>query len=398
MVITIALVVVGLLLIGAVFYAKGKSGNGKEEISSEVVECKDKFFYEVCCSGPKLSPGEYLFVKFIGESGTHSVFGNNHIGGGLGKGKDGVARERSYKYGLPKAIDAIWASYTDRKVYHVSSLLPYDTILSLFKNAGEPCLPITENPQIAYALDCFDICFLPEGKVIMYVKTGAKTILLDWEAEGEEVNDDKILSEIYLRWGLDCMDSYFDVYYTDRFSDYEPMRAYKKRYGSIAPLLNQYLQRFNYSLEFDFEDDSTSIYTVSSKFTNGEQHWETSKFNETFKVPSRLKESRMEWDTKEYRYTCFMYFNEEEVLRIFDEAYGKDRMQQGELRIKVGADCKSYDLSLNVGGKSFKLEKTEIRVFQDPIDNPNGDGTLIYKNYEGNHRNFFIDDKEYFQE
>ena len=138
--------------------------------------------------------------------------------------------------------------------------------------------------------------------------------------------------------------------------------------------------------------------TFSSKFTNAEQCDFPSKLGDYIKMKSRLKEIKAMWDTKEFRYTSWMYFNEEEVLRIFDEAYGKDRMRQGELRIKVGADCKSYDLSLNVGGKSFELEKTEIRVFQDPIDNPNGDGTLIYKNYEGNHRNLFIDDEEYFQE
>ena len=93
-----------------------------------------------------------------------------------------------------------------------------------------------------------------------------------------------------------------------------------------------------------------------------------------------------------------MYFNEEEVLRVFDEAYGEDRMQEGELTIKVCKYNNLFDISLNVGDKSVKLEKTEIRVFQDPIDDPDGDGTLIYKNYEGNHRNLFIDDKGYFQE
>lgn len=95
--------------------------------------------------------------------------------------------------------------------------------------------------------------------------------------------------------------------------------------------------------------------------------------------PSRLKNIRSEWNTKDFHYTSFMYFNEAEMLRVFDEAYGEDRTQKGELKIKVSKDCKSFDLSLNVGGKSIKLEKTEIRVFQDPIDKPDGDGTLIYK-------------------
>lgn len=402
MVVTIALVVVGLLLIGAVFYAQRKSGNGKEEISSEVVECKDKFYYEICCSSPKLGPVEYLSIDFIGESGTLSCFGTSTVDNGIGNGMDGVARDLSSRHSLPKAIEAIWVSYTDRKVYKISSLLPYDTILSLFKYGGEPCLPADKGinfEEVHKFIQCLDICFLPSGKVVLFLKAGVKTILLDWSAYGSIVTDDEILSQIYTKWGLEDMDQYYDVYYSKEESpEYEYWHNYMDKYGSVGPLMERYLQRFNYELKFEFEDKKSNIYSVESQFTNGEQHWETSKFNEAFKMPSRLKESCMVWNTKDFHYTCFMYFNEEEVLRVFDEAYGEDRMQKGELRVKVCKYNNLFDISLNVGEKSIKLEKTEIRVFQDPIDDPDGDGTLIYKNYEGNHRNLFIDDEGYFQE
>jgi hypothetical protein len=90
-----------------------------------------------------------------------------------------------------------------------------------------------------------------------------------------------------------------------------------------------------------------------------------------------------------------MYFNEEEVLRLFDEAYGTDRDQKGELRVKVCKYNNLFDISLNVGGKSVKFEKTAIRVFQRPIEDPIKAGDLIYKNYKGDHTNFFADDDEY---
>lgn len=41
-----------------------------------------------------------------------------------------------------------------------------------------------------------------------------------------------------------------------------------------------------------------------------------------------------------------MYFNEEEMLRVFDEAYGDERMQKGELKINV---CK-----YNIFGRQMK--------------------------------------------
>jgi len=343
--------------------------NKKDDVSK--LDCQinnDLYFYTVCSSGPILGPGEYVSVEFIGESGTFSCFGNNGLYQGMGQGRDGVARDRNSKYELPKAINAIWASYTDRKVYSLTSLIPYDTILELFMNPGEPCNQ-SNSDDSSYIINCLELCFLPKGKVILYVKGGAKTILLDWSEDGMEVHDDNILSMIYSRWGLNNIDEYFDYYYTDEFPHYESWRKYVKKHGSIGPLLERYLQRFNYTLEFEFESNDAIIDQITSDFTNGEQYWMTNKFNDCFKMPSRLKESRIVWNTNDFHYTCFMYFNEQELLKVFDEAYGDDKTQKGEIKIKVGKDNNLFDISLNVGDKSFKLKNTEIRVFQEPIDN-----------------------------
>ena len=118
-------------------FSLAASSASKKEIQktkdSDQME-NERFYYDVCCSAPRLNPGEYVSVRFIGDSGTLSPFGNNRVKGGMGCGMDGVARDRSMKYRLPKAIEATWVSYSDRKVYSVASLLPYDTILSLFND------------------------------------------------------------------------------------------------------------------------------------------------------------------------------------------------------------------------------------------------------------------------
>ena len=92
----------------------------------------ERFYYEVCCSGPKLGPGDYVSVEYIGESGTFRVFGNESIDGGMGLGHDGVARSRASRYGLPKAIEATWVSYTDRKVYSVATIEKYTLLPPCF--------------------------------------------------------------------------------------------------------------------------------------------------------------------------------------------------------------------------------------------------------------------------
>ena len=389
-----------LLFLSLVASCSNKKELQKNKDNSQMED--ERFYYEVCCSGPILGPGDYVTVEYIGESGTVRVFGNESIGVGMGLGHDGVTRSRASRFGLPKAIEATWVSWTDRKVYSVASLLPYDTILSLFRDGGEPCVPApkgtTPDNLIGKTIDRFDLCFLPGGKVMLYVNTAVKSILLDWSAEGVEETDEEILSDIYMQYGLDNMDEYYDMFYSDKYKDYEPWRKYMRKHGTIAPLLERYMERFNYTLNFEFENKETNIYSVRSNFTNGERYSLTPKYNKAFKMPSRLKEIRVLWDTKDYRFTGFMYFNEEEMLKVFDEAYGNDRTQKGELTIKVCKYNNLFDIFLNVGGKSIKLEKTEIRVFRDPIEDPDGDGTLIYKNYEGNHKNLFADDKGYVKE
>ena len=100
------------------------SSTSKKEIQktkdSDQME-NERFYYEVSCSAPRLAPGEYVSVDFIGDSGTLRPFGNNSVGGEMGGGMDGVVRDWSARYRLPKAIEATWVSYTDRKVYTAAS-------------------------------------------------------------------------------------------------------------------------------------------------------------------------------------------------------------------------------------------------------------------------------------
>ncbi|MCQ2233015.1 MAG: DUF2931 family protein [Paludibacteraceae bacterium] len=353
-----------------------------------------KFSYGVAVSSPAMYRVSYLNIKFIGETGSIGPFGCRTIyGSGIGTGHDGVARDDEYRYGLPKMLNAAWVSFTERKVYKLTVELPYEEILRRFQESAA----LEPRGGMEYVYHTLDLCILPEGKVVLVLKSSWGKILLDWSAQGEETHefDDDILNRVNAV--ADSMDEYYD--WISEVSNDTHWVEYYKTHGLVTPVYDRYLERFNYKIIFDYEDKVSKIVEYIQRHTNGELYWiDPSEFVKLIEHPSRVKEIRLEWDTKDSHYTGFLYFNEEEVLRVFDEAYGEDRMQQGELRIKVGADCKSYDLSLNVGGKSFKLEKTEIRVFQDPIDDPDGDGTLIYKNYEGNHRNLFIDDKGYFQE
>lgn len=344
---------------------------------------KEKFTYDVCFSAPILSPVEVLDLDFISESGTLSATFRNPLGnGGMGNGRNGVVGSLDHKYYLPQAIEAIWVSFVDRKVYSIAALLPYDKIESAFKKYNE--------------IEDLDLCFFPEGKLMLYVKGGGRKILLDWSVSGFEEDDDRILSDIYLKHACGNMKEYFDEVYSGKYKEDKNWLRYLHDIGKPSIVFNKYLQRFNYVLKFEFEDSSTNNLIVRPTYSNHETIPPSTEFNGEIDIPSRLSDIYACWNTNNSRYLCYMYFNEEEIIRLFDIGYGENRMQSGNLVIKVCKYHNLFDISLNVNGKSFFLEKTEIRVFVKPLEDLDKGRELVYINYE-KRKNYFLDDKEYFE-
>ena len=368
-----------LISLFSIFTSSASSNKKKEKEYSKMDD--QKFNYAVSCSAPQLCPVRVLVADFISESGTLSGnLGNSFHYAGMGEGRISLSSVDENFSSLPKAIVAIWASFVDRKVYGISLPLPYTQILDIFNKYED-----------IYGLD---VCFLPGGKAIIYAKGGGRKVLLDFIGMGEIVTDEDVLKEIYMTYGCKNMQEYFDEYYSDSLKYKEKWISYFKKKGNPAIIFEKYIQRFNYKLNFEFEDSCVNNILIRSPFTNKECYRITQNYENEINNSAIITEIKALWDTKDFHYTCFMYFNEKEMLRVFDEAYGEDKTQKGEFKIKVGKDNNQFDISLNVGDKCIKLEKTEIDVFQDPIDDPDGDGTLIYDNYDERH-NYFADDEKY---
>lgn len=336
------------------------------------------FNYTVSCSAPILSPVRVLTAEFISESGTlHADFGHVFNCSGMGTGRNTVAGTRNNKYYLPKAIVAIWASYVDRKVYYISAALPYDEIFSIFKEYN--------------GINQLDLCFLPEGKVILYAKGRGWKFVLDWFVYGIEDKDDKILEQFYLTHGCQNINEYFDDLYSLEEENKSIWYSYFKENGSPSTIINKYLKRYNYELNFEFEDEDATIIHVWSPFVNQERYPGTADYKGLIKLPTIVKEITLKWNVKSNHFNAYMYFNEEEILQAFNDVYGDDLSQKGILTIKISKYNNLFHILLNVGDKSFVLNKTEIDVFKFPIEDIGGDGELIYDNYK-TRNNYFRDD------
>ena len=102
-------------------------------------------------------------------------------------------------------------------------------------------------------------------------------------------------------------------------------------------------------------------------------------------APARLKDGFVRFESEQSKYSAFIYFNEDEILETFYEAYNKcDESLQGEFIIQVGTLENDFSFALKLGDKHYHLKKTEIRRYKNNADD---EGKLVFKNYKGNHKN-----------
>ena len=108
--------------------------------------------------------------------------------------------------------------------------------------------------------------------------------------------------------------------------------------------------------------------------------------------PARLKYYELSWYAGGYEYFGELWFQEEEMLHLFDEAYGEDRMQEGVLLIAYSEENESFEVTLQVGGKKYAFEKTEVWISKIPeVLETDGKAQRerVFKNFEGDNRNEF---------
>lgn len=371
------------LFLCVVFLCCGKINKDKD--MSEDIK---KYHWVPVVSAPVKYPVEVFDMDFIlekvpeGDLNTEefSFFGNPTIHQGMAVGSCGISYDENNKTVLPHCVDALWLSYLDRKVYSLYADLPYEQIEYLFSKGYD--YYDEKDSLIKKSFESLDLCFLPDGKAVLYMKGNTRTILLDWIAQGketEEFNDaicekerTKSIKE-FIDWTLD--------HNSDMVVDKDL---------PIAFLINKYFERFFYKINVDFENENSSVVWAREDYTNSELLIARNRSRvESIKMPSRIKTYEMTWNCNEYKYHAYFYFNEEEMLRLFDEAYGENHSQEGVLNISVCKYNNLFEISLNVGERKFIFQKTEIRVFKAPKSDEKGNWELVYKNYEKNHQNNF---------
>ena len=163
--------------------------------------------------------------------------------------------------------------------------------------------------------------------------------------------------------------------------DYDGVKENLEEVGIPFDLWDVYKERFNYTIKIDFENNKTeldSAYT-SYEFTNTDFLYDGDKSPLTMKT--RPFHIGFIWLVDHYKYTGEFYFDEEEVINVFREAFNqKHRKEKGVLHIHISKYNNRFDLSLNVGKDEYKLKHTNIYVFKKRIGSTSTKEEVFYDN------------------
>ena len=336
----------------------------------------NRYFWIPSSSGTVQHPIEVFDVHFCyyrPKEGNTYMFQYNYFGfflknGGLASGKNGIDYDENSTAPIPRYIAALWLSLPERTVYYIDEGLPHEQIDNLFAKGYDYYDEDGKLSKETY--DELDLCFLPKGKVVLYLKGSQRTTLIDWIGQGTAT--DNFNADICKVQRSESIGTHIDyIIEQDTYIDYET---------PVDSLLNKYFERFSYTINVDFADKQSKRYWGKEIYANGEELISRNRpLVESIAMPSRLKYYEVTWETDDYKYSAEFNFNEDEMLRLFDEAYGNDRTQKGEFHIAFGNEGAPVDIYLLVGGKKFVFKKTEIMVEKYPLSNPD-DETIVFKN------------------
>ena len=275
------------------------------------------------------------------------------LSGCLGYTKERDANDRTTF--VPKSIKLVWYDISDGKTYIIQTSLPKE-LDHYFDDTDR------------FWLDDIEFRIMPRGKVLMFHNrvNQIHNIMIDYPLTSEETNEyDEAVADLIQKMGVDI-------------KKYEDIKT------PTLDIINDHLKRFRYTISFHSENNRYHITKTICNFFNGEKILSDGEWKEDMD-PARIKDVFLRFENEQGRYAAFIYFREDEVLKIFKDAFenSTDRVT-GEFDITCGDTLSEFSFVFKAGDKSYQLKNTEIRLYKVSAEER---GKLVFKNYKGNHQN-----------
>ena len=292
-----------------------------------------------------------LEASFIHASGEEKTI-DTIFGCGILERIDNKAFEDEF---IPKRIAMVWQNLFEGKTYRIDVSLPEE--LSSYSD--------TVNKD---RYDDLDFVIMPGGRVLMYHNryNQIHNIMIDYPLQGVETNEyDERITEYFAKKNINSSD-------------------YAKKELMAVETIDDYLKRFPYTVSFVYENERYKTQKSICNFFNGEKILSGEQWVADIE-PARIKDVFLRFQYKQSRYSCFLFFDEDEILSVFKEAFESgDAAGNGEFVIKAGRSRNDFAFTLKVAGKAYTLKKCEIRLYKNNKDDR---GKLVFENYKGARKN-----------
>ena len=275
------------------------------------------------------------------------------LSGCLGYTKERDANDRTTF--VPKSMKLVWYDIYDGKTYIIQTSLPKE-LDHYFDDTDR------------FWLDDIEFRIMPRGKVLMFHNrvNQIHNIMIDYPLTSEETNEyDEAVADLIQKMGIDI-------------KKHEDIKT------PTLDIIDDHQKRFRYTISFHSENNRYHITKTICNFFNGEKILSDGEWKEDMD-PARIKDVFLRFENEQGRYAAFIYFREDEVLKLFKDAFENSTSRvTGEFDITCGDTLSEFSFVFKAGDKSYQLKNTEIRLYKVSAEER---GKLVFKNYKGDHQN-----------
>lgn len=253
---------------------------------------------------------------------------------------------------LADHVELVWADPLERKVYSLSTKLPTAKLFKCFSR---------------YYTNYLNFYIAQEGRVFLYKSNESETKNTFIGCIGIGTESHKYDKQLMEQCGVDSLPAAFDKVGNhmegyDQFNWDRSLSDVSQRYLTLPDhLAGKASERFNYQVRFNFPDDPFDVERIGLLYLDKDK-----SIGKEMGLESRpiVKDCIVFWQAGVKRYSAFLSFDTEEVVRVFDDAYGKDPEQEGCLEIRLGKKQEACAISLTVSGQTHEMELTKTRLYQ----------------------------------
>ena len=343
---------IGVIILYILFIiSKGEYYKNKEEIHE----------WFVSGSAPLLYPTAIFYSDLVFPNGRkRQITTPTSIGLRWGYPAS-VSEIYSVFFPAPDSINIIWFSFVENQFYSLSSALPKERINGLLGEISQK----TKEPQYNYLI----AGMAPFGRIAIWLRGKAIGTEVAWlQAEPIDISIQDLSPRLKY-----TQDEYRDLI----LGSNGRKDAYENLLKNGLPdriLFEHYMQRFNYRIIPQFEDEDAAYECIHIDYYNGEymapsiskehQDYRNARSGEhEFAMRGMPHKIILSWRIGETEYSGYFWTNEATIIDLFNASYGNIPSQERDLLIEIGRSNNKFRISLQKDTHKTEIAAGDIQIY-----------------------------------